>query len=115
MKEVKEKGNTMPRDAKKDQCLLIALGVATCGLCTSPTPINSPSLHLQDPWQQLALLVGVGEPKARREPKQLLTPVLRLEVEHPTCLPKDQGRCLFHLPARMEDLITVPSSPGLTR
>lgn len=103
----------MPHDAKKDLCLLIALGAVTCGLCTSPTPINSPSLL--DPWQQLALLVGEWEPKACREPKQLLTPVLKREVEHPTCLPKDQGSCLSHLPAGMEDLITVPSSLALTR
>lgn len=69
----------------------MASGENTCGLCMSLTPISSPSLHLQDPWQQLALLVGVWEPKACRELRQLLTPVLKMEVEHLKCLPKDQG------------------------
>ena len=66
--------------------------------CVSLTPIGSPSLYLLDPWQLLALPVGRREPKACRESRQLLTPALRVEVEHLKHLPKDQGSCLFHLP-----------------
>lgn len=93
---------------------LDTLGEVTCGLCMSVSPIGRPSLHFLDPWQLLALPVEGWEPKACREPRQLLTPALRVEVEHLKCLPKDQGSCLFQLPARMEGLITVPCPLTLT-
>lgn len=112
-KEGREEGR-MARPEGRSTVTFDALREVTCGFCKSLTPTGSPRLHLLDPWQLLALPVGGWEPKACRKPRQLLTPALRVEVEHLKWLPKDQGSCLFHLPARIEGLITVPSSLNLT-
>lgn len=93
---------------------LDALGEVTVCSAQSLTPIGSSSLCLLDPWQLLVLPVGGWEPEACREPRQLLTPDLRVEVDHLKRLSKVQGSCLFQLPARMEGSITVPSSLNLT-
>lgn len=63
--EVETLHHVIPR---KTYAFYMALGEVTWGLHKSLTPISRPSLHLQDPWQQPALLVGVWEPKACREP-----------------------------------------------